>query len=1636
MEKVLKLYTFVDGGIIDTPFPNSDNPIEIGEFRYDAKRMGGAPTITASVNYPTCLDDMWSEKVYAEFNGEKYYLKQTPTSSRDNEDYRYKHNIELVSERSVLDNVYFFDVVVGDPQENDRPVSNSTKVVFFGDVREFASRLQASLLYSGLSYTIVVDDDVVSEEKLMSFEDQFFSNVLQDIYNTYEVPYYFEGTTIHIGYSKDGVVIPDLEYGVDNALVSITKNNANVKIVNRVTGKGSSDNIPFYYPNNSPKGDVAAIESDGSQLGVKIIDAELFSDKVELNGVISYQAQEATVTRVTDDIGNTVSSGSNSIAAKFTYKGFSTSYQMRITSYAKGPIPLTISPILNFYKYDNSDDKVGVRATGRTEIRIYRQGILIAKSSDFVLSKTFDITLPKGSSVLTVIIAFYPDYNSSTNWFEGSVGLSWATDSKEGWYYKEKEVNLEDLGLSISNTAPQSGSTITQELAKYVNTSPNLMPYRYRVTGGEERFYNAENRTYADENGVLYQFNNPYTEGNPKEHIITVEDIKPTIKETVNSMGLRMDMFSEFAYDIDDNDELLPEDDDSDRKFVHSYFFGKLRKLDFNLFDHAIEQQPMTISFTSGNCGACKFTIGVTEEFPQKNPVQVDANGNLVRDENGRVVCGQFAPIQEEDCQPRQQDTINNEVWIALKKEEDTYGILMPKAPKVNSGGEQIESGYRPKPCSDGNNDGDTFVILGIRLPESYIINAEKKLEAEILKYMKENNDEKFSFNINFSRIYFAENENILKSLSENSKVRIIYDNKPYDLYVSSFSYNISEGDILPDISVELDETLKVSENAIRNAINEVKSELGRAINNVDVVGIGTPYFLRKDKDDEARGRINFQKGLTFGNGGKIDVLDDNSAKLTIDYIEVKKKATFTSLEIQEKTHVGGQILVTPAALSCNSVEELDDCYRCYFQTEDDGGDEIFNQFTVGDQAICQTFNAWESKYYWRLVTGIGENYIDLSKEDCDEDSDVPAIGDKIIQLGNREDSERQNAIVIAAYGDGSPYIIQYKGINNFALSDDKIVTKLSSTENIFTGKVHMEAGSNGLSDLQEFADLQSLAGSANTNAANAQNKATTAIAVADNAQRSADTANTNALQAGDAANAANEKAEEAIEKADSTREALDNMSVGGANLFRNSGFTGDYLSERLDDGDVIESSSKMENNPFAHWDVTGAVSSVELNGVAFSGMGVNITNGGNISQNLYQGLIAGEKYALSFRAKKDDREDSFISIPLIRKVVSLTTEWDNYEIYFEPSEFVSSFEIGGRYFTMCDLQLERGNVTTAWSNSTFDNSSDRAYYQSMKYIQNAFEGATDISGGLVLTEQIQVGDYDSENKKWVKMNGGMSGAYESDQDVAFWSGGNFTQAINAVMKYDNDPTYQPTQGELANMANFVVTHGGRAILNEAIVRGTVYAKDGVFEGEIKASKGNFGDLHIVSSETWGDAGLEGTKVYDETEIHNIQLYPDYFGMEAYESGELQERIRISPYWYSDRYDMDGVVHIHTSSEVAAINIEGGFVRGLRMPIVSTSDDVVDLYGYFPNIVILSSPTNNLKSVYLPTRATKGDTIHIINSHRSALIVGMKDNTKKIVFNTEGGTTDSASGWNNGSNNPYKVEAYFDGNMWYLCPIK
>jgi hypothetical protein len=65
------------------------------------------------------------------------------------------------------------------------------------------------------------------------------------------------------------------------------------------------------------------------------------------------------------------------------------------------------------------------------------------------------------------------------------------------------------------------------------------------------------------------------------------------------------------------------------------------------------------------------------------------------------------------------------------------------------------------------------------------------------------------------------------------------------------------------------------------------------------------------------------------------------------------------------------------------------------------------------------------------------------------------------------------------------------------------------------------------------------------------------------------------------------------------------------------------------------------------------------------------------------------------------------------------------------------------------------------------------------------------------------------------------------------------TQASETIIKYLEDPNFQPTDAELATMAKAVITHGGRAILNDIILRGIVYATGGEFAGKVSIDAPN-----------------------------------------------------------------------------------------------------------------------------------------------------------------------------------------------------
>lgn len=241
--------------------------------------------------------------------------------------------------------------------------------------------------------------------------------------------------------------------------------------------------------------------------------------------------------------------------------------------------------------------------------------------------------------------------------------------------------------------------------------------------------------------------------------------------------------------------------------------------------------------------------------------------------------------------------------------------------------------------------------------------------------------------------------------------------------------------------------------------IGEYKKGLKGA--NIDEQGVADLLSILVRNGIES---ANFSTGA-LGAGFCLKKDENGDTYLEVDRMLVRKVATFIQLLIQQIKYAGGQIILTPASMSCAKVEDMGDFYRCYFENSD-GEKTIEQEFVVSDLARAQTFNVKEgvnenvtNTYYWRAVVGVGDNYIDLSKTDCDAGSTEPKAGDDIVQLGNKSDATRQAAIILSAYGNDAPYFKLYRGINSYSLDGKEFVTFSRSEVMIIADTIKFSSG-------------------------------------------------------------------------------------------------------------------------------------------------------------------------------------------------------------------------------------------------------------------------------------------------------------------------------------------------------------------------------------------------------------------------------------------------------------------------------------------------------------------------------------------------------------------------------------------------
>lgn len=544
--------------------------------------------------------------------------------------------------------------------------------------------------------------------------------------------------------------------------------------------------------------------------------------------------------------------------------------------------------------------------------------------------------------------------------------------------------------------------------------------------------------------------------------------------------------------------------------------------------------------------------------------------------------------------------------------------------------------------------------------------------------------------------------------------------------------------------------------------------------------------FLRKDQSDGTSFLLKLLGGAEFGKyvsgalgtGGAVTIDQDGNSHAEFDYLTIRKLAIFIELIIQEAKHVGGMLIVSPSGMTVSKVEETDTAYRCYFE-QTDGDRTINNQFTVGTQARRQTFNLTNQAYYWRLVTAVGADYIDLSKTDCDTGSTIPQVGDELVGLGHRTDKTRQAAIIISAFGTDSPSIKYYQGIDSYSLEDKAV--KMDYYDPVSGRYKSITYGDTYVGDKEGKNYIKF------------------------DQEEGVEVSGKVKIQQG---------SEGAGNFSDLPDEIYNAVKIGGENLLLNTGFLGDFDALKLDSNTTLKEATDMYNTTLDKWNGTATLNE---DSEATSGVSATI---GSLSQNV--SLIQNENYVISYKAK-----GTSFKIVVGGRTISqeLTGEYHKYSHVFT-NNGGTLLSLSGDA-TFCDMKLERGTIPTDWCPSVLDPSSVKDNFKSLWYLQDALKGQTQFIGGLTLTSMIQLGKF--VNGVMEKVNAGISGIYNDDTDVAFWAGGTFEQAIATVQKILGGET--PTDDEWKSLTKFVATHGG-----DIFIRGYIYALGGVFRGRVETS--------------------------------------------------------------------------------------------------------------------------------------------------------------------------------------------------------
>ena len=380
---------------------------------------------------------------------------------------------------------------------------------------------------------------------------------------------------------------------------------------------------------------------------------------------------------------------------------------------------------------------------------------------------------------------------------------------------------------------------------------------------------------------------------------------------------------------------------------------------------------------------------------------------------------------------------------------------------------------------------GDTFVLTGVKLPDERIKEAEQELLKAGKAWAVKNSSDTDVYDCPTNPVYCQQHD---KNYDPGQKVLLQdprfgasgrqsriqgFEKKLYNEYIATYTVGDNTSySRLAAIEKDIEESAYAERIGVVNGVgiylirSKYDTTLPTDYNAYSALATET-LFLNKRKGGTVLGSTMFDKDITIGgsvvskdfrqgdfSGSGFGAYRDKNGNAVVeaDIVIVRKEAIFNEAVINQVTFRVGATVFSNGGCEITRVEELETAFRCYYDNKEG---RRYSGLTAGDQVRCQRYDPTQHaiiKYYWRLVTAVGEDYVELSKSDADG-SASPEAGDEIAQFGNRSDITRQSAIVINPLDGGSVEV--YAHIDAYSLSEKNYV---GMGVNPQTGEAYMYA--------------------------------------------------------------------------------------------------------------------------------------------------------------------------------------------------------------------------------------------------------------------------------------------------------------------------------------------------------------------------------------------------------------------------------------------------------------------------------------------------------------------------------------------------------------------------------------------------